>query len=377
MNKNILIKFFNREASEQEADSIMKWLEKSPQNRDYFAQLRILHTISQENSPAVKKITATMKSSEELLSQAKQIAGTNFSNQTDQAGQRSRANQTNHADQTNRPNHANKQQRLVPIKFLYFSVAAAVIALFLSVGLLLTEDHIIGELQENAPEVTAQNASGTIRTLYTEKGVKGFITLPDGSKVWLNSDSKLTYPDKFDTRSRNVKIEGEAYFDVKKDSLCPMIVTTNKDFTIEVYGTTFNIRSYADDSKAEATLYSGAITMRYKKNAKDQMLQLHPNESFVYSGGTQSIPTQTNHKIPENQAAWKTGKLIFDNTPVEEALKTLERWHGTKFIIQNKDIYKHHISAEFTSESIVQIMEILQIPLSVSYTYADNVVRIR
>ncbi|MEG0891538.1 MAG: FecR domain-containing protein [Bacteroidales bacterium] len=350
MNKNILIKFFNREASEQEADYIMKWLEKSPQNLEYFAQLRVLHTISHENSTAIKKITATMKSSAELISQANRAAETNSEK---------------------------KQQRLVPIKFLYLSIAAAIIALFFSIGLLLTETPIMGKLQKNAHSVMVQNTYNTIRTLYTEKGVKGFITLPDGSKVWLNSDSKLTYPDKFDTHSRNVKIEGEAYFDVKKDSLCPMIVTTNKDFTIEVYGTTFNIRSYSDDSKAEATLYSGAITMRYKKNAKDQILQLHPNESFVYSGGTQSVLTQTNHKVPENQAAWKTGKLIFDNTPVEEAIKTLERWHGTKFIIHNKGIYKHRISAEFTSESIVQIMEILQIPLSVSYTYADNVVRIR
>lgn len=335
------MKFFKLEVSQQEADSIMEWLEKSPQNREYFAQLKAMYIISHENDKEVEAITSTMKTSMEILSQAK------------------------------------RQNKLVPIKFLYLSIAAAVIVMFFSVGLLLTGSNPIGKLQENKTPLTAQDASQTIRTLYTEKGVKGFVTLPDGSKVWLNSDSKLTYPDQFDTHSRNVKIEGEAYFDVKKDSLCPMIVTTNKDFSIEVYGTTFNIRSYADDSQAEATLYSGAITMRYKKNTKDEILQLHPNESFIYSGGIKAIPTQINHKVPENQAAWKTGKLIFDNTPIEEALKTLERWHGTKFIIQNPNIYKHRISAEFTAESIVQIMEILQIPLSVNYTYENNVVRIR
>ena len=79
------------------------------------------------------------------------------------------------------------------------------------------------------------------------------ITLPDSSRVWLNSDSRISYPDEFTGNKRVVSLSGEAYFEVTKDSLHPMVVLTNKDFTVEVLGTTFNIRSYENDATAETT----------------------------------------------------------------------------------------------------------------------------
>lgn len=337
MDKYILIKFFRGEASVHEVDSIIEWIKKAPENEAYFAQLKALYTISQEEGEIVKTLENKSKSSMQLIALAK--------------------------------------QSVVPAKFFYISTAAAIVALFFIASLLLTNTKPLELQYENA---VAMKQDAFIQTLYTEKGVKGFIVLPDSSKVWLNSDSKIIYPSQFTGKTRNVKISGEAYFEVTKDSLHPMIVSTNKDFSIEVLGTSFTVKSYPDDAKAEATLYKGAITMHYKNmnNTQIETLALQPNESFVYFDKS-ATPQQINYREPEKQRAWTKGVLIFDNTPMSEVFKILERWHGTQFIITNKNLDKYTLSAEFSSESIIQIMEIIQMITPIKYTILNNSVTIR
>lgn len=329
MKKYTLIKFYKGESTNDEIDSIINWVNKSPLNKEYFARLKALYTATYIN--------------------AINITPNNNVSFKKPSGHRHR--------------------------ILYASSAAAIAALFFTMGYFLSN---IGKQGEFEPAITvAQAKAPLIRTLYTEKGVKGFIQLPDSSKVWLNSDSRITYPDEFTGGTRAVKISGEAYFEVTKDSLHPMIVQTNKNFSIEVLGTKFNVRSYENDAKAEATLYTGAITMHYKntKTEKIETLALKPSQSFTYITA-ENIPKPFKYKEPEKQSAWKNGQLVFDNTPMDEALKILERWHGTKFIINNPNIYKYKLSAEFSSESIVQVLEIMQLIMPFKYNYTNNVVTI-
>lgn len=329
MRKYTLIKFYKGEATNQEIDSIISWVNKSPLNKEYFAKLKSLYTATYIN--------------------AIDIASGNYVSFKKPSGHR--------------------------LRILYASSAAAIAALFFTMGYFLSN---IGGQAEIIPQIAVSQAkTPLIRTLYTEKGVKGFIQLPDSSKVWLNSDSRISYPEEFTGETRMVKISGEAYFEVTKDSLHPMIVQTNKNFSIEVLGTKFNVRSYENDAKAEATLYTGAITMHYKniKTEKVEKLALKPSQSFTYVTA-ESIPKPFKYKEPEKQSAWKNGQLIFNNTPMDEALKILERWHGTTFIINNANIYKYKLSAEFSSESIVQVLEIMQMIMPFKYTYINNVVTI-
>ena len=207
--------------------------------------------------------------------------------------------------------------------------------------------------------------------------------LPDSSKVWLNSDSRITYPEYFSGETRNISLSGEAYFEVTKDSIHPMIVKTDRNFSIEVIGTSFNLKCYKNDNNIEATLYSGIIKANYNNVAtlKNETLTLKPNESFIYNE-SKAIGTSNNNKPfyypePEKLKAWKDGTLIFNETPMLEVIKILERWHGTTFIITDKEIYNYNLSAEFKSESIIQILEIMKLIMPIDYNYSNNVVTLK
>lgn len=220
--------------------------------------------------------------------------------------------------------------------------------------------------------------------IFTEKGVKGIVILPDSTKVWLNSGSRLIYPSAFASGTRDVIIYGEGYFEVTKDSLHPMIVNTGKNFSIEVLGTSFNVKSYEDDRQVEATLYAGEIKARFMNwdTSEYETVILKPNESFIYDNTGTSMAKSKEYTInkpfsydkPQMQKAWKDGYLVFDNTSMPEVLKKLERWHGTKFIIKNEKIYDYKLSAQFSSESIVQILEIMKLIMPIEYSYKNNTV---
>ncbi len=338
MKKYTLIKFFDGEASEAEVDSIIEWVNKSVGNKEYFARLKALYTASCLANEPVNETPGTVKSS------------------VSKRGKR---------------------------RILYIAGAAAIALLFFSIGYFIAPELRPSEEQTlitgiyDSVNINKEEVAQLI-TLYTEKGVKGFMMLPDSSKVWLNSDSKITYPEQFSGKMRNVRLSGEAYFEVKKDEQRPMIVETSRGFAVEVLGTTFNIKCYDNDDLAVTTLYTGAITVNYRNSQTNTIehIALKPNESVSYIPAVNTL-RQLNYKKPEIQKAWKDGELIFDNTPMEEVLKILERWHGTSFIIKNKNIYNYKLSAQFSSESIVQIMEIVELIINVSYTYDNNTVTIR
>lgn len=346
MQKYKLIKFYRGEATEEDINQILEWVLKSPLNKEYFAREKAIYTATLLGS-------VSMPGSKEQTD----IPILPFTRP------RTRFNL--------------KNRFISGTKLTYILSVAAVSLLFFTTGYLLGPGA--GDPVQIRPEgaTAAARHDPVIRTLYTEKGVKGFLLLPDSSKVWLNSDSRISYPDEFTGNTRMITLEGEAYFEVKKDPLHPMIVQTKKDFAIEVKGTSFNIKCYDNDLQAEATLYSGAITMHYKnrKTQRTEQLELKPYESFSYTI-TGKIPRQFNYKKPETQKAWKEGNLIFDNTPLADVFKILERWHGSSFIIHNNQIYNYKLSAEFDSESIIQIMEIIQMVIPIKYTFKNNIVTV-
>lgn len=319
----MLYKYFMNQASPREIDKIIEWVEKSKTNLDFFAEQKTLWEIS---------------------------------------GQQQQMRQ-----QLSKNNH----HKIVRIA--YFTTAAIVIIL-LTINLFIRNSSF----EENRDFSLANEfPQEKLRTLYTEKGVKAQISLPDNSVVWLNSDSRITYPAKFDEKIRKVELSGEAYFEVTKDTLHPMIVKTNKDFSIEVLGTSFSVKSYDNDNIAKATLFTGSISMHYKdqKSNEHKVLKLKPEESFVYYQQS-ATPKQVRYKDNEKEIAWKNGELLFEQTEMEEVIKMLERWHGTKFIIENKAIFNDKLTASFQTESIIQIMEIMKYCIDMDYKIINNTVTI-
>lgn len=193
-------------------------------------------------------------------------------------------------------------------------------------------------------------------------GVKGIVNLPDGSKIWLNSSSSIKCPEKFDTNKREIELEGEGYFEVVSNKDWPMYVKTAKGFTVKVTGTSFNLSSYSNDNKLIVTLISGQITLLHE-HYKD--IKLNPTEAIVITDAKNA--TLIKNANVEYNTAWKEGYLLFDNTPMDEVIRKMERWYGVNFIIKDTSILDYHFTANFKSESITRVLEILKLSSNIRF----------
>ncbi len=214
-------------------------------------------------------------------------------------------------------------------------------------------------------------------TIFTEKGVKARIVLPDSTKVLLNCDSKIIFPDKFTGPTREVFVSGEAYFEVTSDSLCPMVVTTPKNFRAEVKGTTFCISAYEDNSPARATLVEGRVDL-IKSDCKgvESSIMVNPNESYLVLPDNRIILDPDKDAV-ERAVAWIDGVLVFDSTPMNEVISRLKRWYGVEFVIEDSAVLNWRITATFHSESIMRIMDMLEYTTFIEYTMDKNVITLR
>lgn len=341
MTKQLIIKFISGKATESEQQSVLEWVALSSNNLKYFITLKNLW-VSQNmpNSKAsaleVDKIKTVIKTS-------------------------------------------SKQIKKSPLKIIVrYAVAASIIVLLgLNLAFLIKNIPAKEEANDRERILLSHLPEEYKHTLYTNNGVKGYLRLPDGSQVWLNSASKIEYPDKFVGDTREVELSGEAFFDVISNPEMPMIVNTNKDFRVEVLGTKFNIRSYDNDNEAQTTLFSGSITLTRKLQNSDRevITQLSPKESFVIRD--KKAPLLIKQADTTKQKAWKEGKLLFESTPISEVIKKLERWHGTEFKVIDSEVLNYKITANFKSESIIQIMEMIQFCSFVDYSLEGNRVTLR
>ncbi len=336
MKKELLLRYIKGETTNKEEREILDWVGRSQENERYFVTLNNLW-ISQNISD--KK--ASDKELEEIvrLTTGKKIAGGRLR------------------------------------KFLPYA-AAAVILLSVGLNFLFFNGTVKWAKVSDRPVRMAWLPTEYKHEIYTEKGVKAKVTLPDGSQVWLNSDSRMIYPDRFESDIREIEFSGEAYFDVVKDSLRPLIINTNKDFKVEVLGTKFNIKSYDNDTEARTTLYSGSVNIVSKisrgklKGEKEVVTKLKPLESCIIR--QKQNPIHIKPENPEKQTAWKDGRIIFESTPMAETIKILERWHGVEFEVKDRSVYTFDITARFKSESIVQIMEMIKYCALIDYSIDSN-----
>lgn len=193
-------------------------------------------------------------------------------------------------------------------------------------------------------------------TLIVPRGGEYNLILSDGSKVFLNSVSKLTYPVFFDKDKREVNLEGEAYFEIVKDKSKPFLVNIN-GMKIEVLGTSFNIKAYTDEDEIYTTLVEGKIKLNTDKNEKEWILT--PNQQAVFEKNSNSIVV---HKVDAKQfIGWKDGIYSFTNQPLEEIMKTLSRWYAFEYEFANEETKKVKFEGGLNKyEDIYPILEIMQ-----------------
>lgn len=162
-------------------------------------------------------------------------------------------------------------------------------------------------------------------------GKRSDIVLADGTHIWLNSGSQLSYPSEFKTDSREVYLSGEAFFEVKANPDKPFYVIT-KDIKIKVLGTIFNVSSYTNDSTVQTVLLKGKISAR-KNKLLASTVDLVPNERLTYDKANESL---SKDKVDvQLYSSWVNGYLLFENMPITKVYMKLERYYNHKIVAED------------------------------------------
>lgn len=202
--------------------------------------------------------------------------------------------------------------------------------------------------------------SKAVHSVTVPIGARSDFTLPDGTLVHLNSGSVLKYPMIFSDDNRVVSLEGEAYFDVAKDSLAPFIVNT-EGIDIEVHGTQFNVRCYSDEKNSVIALLEGSVELgSYGDGTKEfeHLRFIEPNDVAIYNRDKNSMKIHSNSNI-DKHIGWKDGVLIFDNDPIGAVVKRFEKLYNVDIDIVNSDILKYRFTATFVNESLERSLQML------------------
>jgi len=203
--------------------------------------------------------------------------------------------------------------------------------------------------------------------IVSAKGIRKKLRLPDGTVVWLNSASKLTFDSDINEKEvRIVHLEGEAYFDVSHAKDRPFIVYTDKT-TIKVLGTAFNIRAYPTDKCSETTLLRGSIEFSVIGNP-NQKIRLSPSEKIALKDDkkvTITIKHMNTVKIGKvdyiQETSWKDNCLVFNNETLEELKPKLERWFNVTIQINSDQAKSYHFTGIFKNETLNQALTALQL----------------
>ncbi len=180
-------------------------------------------------------------------------------------------------------------------------------------------------------EADSSFADEKINSLTVPQGGEFSVILSDGTKVWLNAQSRLEYPEVFTGDYRKVRLEGEAYFEVVKNKDKPFVVQL-QEAEIRVLGTSFNIKAFSEEKRTVATLLEGSVEI----SASGRKMKMEPNQQVCYISGENRL------KVTEVDAmdfvAWKEGKFVFRNEPLEYMMEAIARWYNIRVFYQNPEV---------------------------------------
>ncbi len=229
-------------------------------------------------------------------------------------------------------------------KFLLQAVsyAAAIVSL-----VLVVHYHHIYNYQK-------QFIAATETSVFVPAGQRICMKLADGTNVWLNAQTNLTYPTVFTNNERRVSIEGEAYFEVAKDKSRPFIVNVG-DIEMKVLGTTFNVHSYTGDNNCRVSLLEGSLQV-YRKDTPNKNIILSPQKEVTISNNQMVM-----NNIPSNDYfLWKEGIYSFDSEPLGNIFKRLEQYYDININVKDTDILKWKYTVKFRQrDGIDEILRLL------------------
>lgn len=224
--------------------------------------------------------------------------------------------------------------------------------------------------------IEAESTNNEFCTISVPKGNKSEVILSDGSKIWLNNNSKLVYPKKFNAKERRIELIGEAYFEIEKNEKVPFIVQTS-DISIKVLGTKFNVSAYANDKFIETTLISGKVMVQSNDNPEIETV-LKPGESLTFD----KINNQSavNEVDTEFYTYWMKGEFVFKDERFETLAKRIERIYNVEITFEDETLKDKTYTGDFkVDDNIYTILEIFKrsTTVPIDYTTDRNKITIR
>lgn len=319
---SLLLKFFKKETTGAENQQIKEWVSISEENRRIFREIHETYHLSHLNQ--YQSEIDIEKAWNKLYSQL-----------------------------PNQKNHKHKVQ-----SNLFWRVAASV-AIILAVGI---SSFWVGRYFN-------YSKNDHLVQVEVPNGEKSKVLLADGTHVWLNSGSMLSYDA---NHPRNVKVDGEAYFEVTKDKKHPFEVATQSGFKITVLGTKFNLRSYEDENNVEATLDEGkvAITGIHRKKP----VYLAPGQQANYNlRNEQLLLSNVDTKI---YSLWKNNILRFSDISFTSLVPRIERWYGVSIDLDPKISHSDRFTMTIKTESLRELLNMMQLTSNFEYEINGENVKI-
>lgn len=327
MNKEILEKFFNNEASEAEVEEVLKWFED--------------RELDPQKSQSLEELWHEIGESDYVTHDGDQLLNN--------IHQDIRSSEVRHGDKrlysqiSRRPDYSFS---------IWLKVAAVlVVAVGLFVFWTANNWHTGKAVGENKKI-----------TKIAKPGEKKTLTLSDGTVIQLNADSRITFPEKFTKTEREVFLTGEAFFEVTEDSSRRFVVHTG-ELTTTVLGTSFNIKNYAEDVKTDISLASGRLKVESSDSSSElKSYVLGPGEAAVLDKREKSLTKMRfDAKV---KYGWIDGILLFQDTNIDETFKKIERWYGVTIEIKN---YEEDVKPRWKYRGIFQDESLENVLKGISY----------
>ena len=318
-----IARLLQKAANNKDKDSISDWKNRNPQNERFLQNLETYWNSHAETS----RSSATSEARQRLISRLSPIS------------------EKRHAKTFFL---ATKSQRIAAILILILTISG--------LSVYLSSEYIF-PTQANWIEVS------------TQAGQQSKVTLPDGSLVWLNSNTQLKY--QMQRKTRKVNLSGEAYFEVYHAEKNPFVVETS-EATIKVVGTKFNLSHYPESNITETSLLEGKIELTIDQNNKTAVL--NPSEKAIYNATDQSLRI-IQYRV-SNDISWKEGVLAFENVPFVNLIHKLERFYAVEFRYDEKQFENKHYTGTLDNLSIQSVLDFINLTIPVNYEIDNKTIHL-
>ena len=245
----------------------------------------------------------------------------------------------------------------------WFKIAATIIMLPL---VSFSVFFFLGGSDNPILSLKTENAKGVEHKI-SPIGQQSVLFLADGTKVWLNASSKITYLENFQDRdTRDVYLEGEAFFDVAHNEEKPFIVHTSS-IKIKVLGTSFNVKSYSQEKTIETTLVQGKVRIEQSdiKGNRIGDVELKPNQRAVFDKESKVINIK--EVVTAGVETWKQERLVFDEESIDHVLMQMEKWYHVKIHVENKGNLHCKLTATIEKESLEEVLKLMETSHNIHY----------